>query len=90
MARDVLLRQISEVLEFDAQNRAQREMLKQRDNHLESLSTVRCEVLDLVLDGQNTKEIAAKLGIGIQTVAKHRARRCRKLGAKSPLEIVRR
>ncbi len=88
--RAVLINQIEEALAYDARNRAQRESTKQRNDQLESLTPREREVLDLILEGHNTKEIATRLGIGLQTVAKHRARALKKLDAKSPLDVARR
>jgi DNA-binding NarL/FixJ family response regulator len=47
------------------------------------------EILQLVAEGQSTKQIAAKLGISVKTVETHRANMQRTLGIDSVGELVR-
>ena len=47
------------------------------------------EVLQLLAEGQSTKEVAATLDIGIKTAEAHRANLMRKLGIRSISELVR-
>jgi RNA polymerase sigma factor (sigma-70 family) len=47
------------------------------------------EVMELVVAGKRSKEIAAELGISVGTVEIHRARIMRKMGAESVVELVR-
>ncbi len=89
VTRVLLLSQIEEAMAFDERNRSQRAAADDVAQHWASLSVREREVLEMVVDGHNTKEIAAKLGIGIQTVAKHRARALKKLGARSAVEVAR-
>jgi DNA-binding CsgD family transcriptional regulator len=46
------------------------------------------EVLRLVSAGKTTKEIASSLGLSCHTVADHRKRLCKKLGAHSTAELI--
>ena len=48
-----------------------------------ALSERECQVLKLIADGRNTKEIAAELSLSIKTVETHRARLMTKLGLHS-------
>ena len=47
------------------------------------------EVLDLVVQGQQYRQIAAALGISPRTVEVHRARLMEKLGVRNISELVR-
>ena len=53
-----------------------------------ALSERECQVLKLVADGRNTKEIAAQLSLSIKTVETHRARLMTKLGLHSVAELT--
>lgn len=53
-----------------------------------ALSERECEVLKLIADGRNTKEIAAALSLSIKTVETHRARLMNKLGLHSVAELI--
>jgi DNA-binding NarL/FixJ family response regulator len=55
----------------------------------EPLTPRQTEVLRLVADGRSTREIAAALGVTIKTVATHRTRLMRRLGAHKASELVR-
>jgi DNA-binding CsgD family transcriptional regulator len=46
-------------------------------------------VLQLLAEGQSTKEVASTLDIGIKTAEAHRANLMRKLGIRSISELVR-
>lgn len=65
----------------------QSEKLKYRDC-LESLSQREKEILDLVVGGNSSKEIARVLGISHKTVEAHRGRLMSKLGVKSLGELI--
>ena len=56
---------------------------------LERLSTRERQVLDLLLAGSRSKEIAAKLGISVKTAERHRANIMRKLEASSLSDLLR-
>lgn len=67
----------------------QSEKLKYRDC-LESLSQREKEILDLVVEGNSSKEIARVLEISHKTVEAHRGRIMSKLGVKSSGELIQR
>ncbi len=57
--------------------------------HVERLSSRQREVLDLLVVGERSKQIARQLGIGEKTVAKHRASVLEKMQVDSVVELVR-
>jgi two-component system, LuxR family, response regulator FixJ len=56
---------------------------------VDRLSTRQREVLDLLVAGERSKQIARQLGIGEKTVAKHRASVLEKMQVDSVVELVR-
>lgn len=58
-------------------------------HQIERLSTRQREVLDLLVAGERSKQIARRLGIGEKTVAKHRASVLEKMQVESVVELVR-
>ena len=56
---------------------------------IERLSSRQREVLDLLVAGERSKQIARQLGIGEKTVAKHRASVLEKMQVESVVELVR-
>jgi two-component system response regulator FixJ len=71
--------------------RHQRETNRKADlaKHVERLSLRQREVLDLLVVGERSKQIARQLGIGEKTVAKHRASVLEKMQVDSVVELVR-
>jgi DNA-binding CsgD family transcriptional regulator len=47
------------------------------------------EVMHLLITGKSLKQVAAELGIGVKTAAKHRARVLEKLDVANDVELVR-
>ena len=86
---DVLLERVRQALAEDLQ-RLRRE-IEQRDIQLriDALSPRESEVMQLLYDGKANKQVAAQLGISIQTAAKHRTRALSKMGVKNETELVR-
>ena len=58
------------------------------EKRMECLSQREHEVLEEVLHGHTTKQIAAKFDIGVKTIAKHKARVLHKMGVKNDLELL--
>jgi two-component system, LuxR family, response regulator FixJ len=56
--------------------------------HIDRLSSRQREVLDLLVTGERSKQIARQLGIGEKTVAKHRAVVLEKMHVESVVELV--
>lgn len=82
---------ITTALEFDRQQRMRLphdgNSQSQVTELLATLSSREREVLDLVMDGRPTREIAEKLNVSIKTVEFHRARIREKLGVSSSAEL---
>jgi two-component system CheB/CheR fusion protein len=57
--------------------------------HLKNLTTRQRQILDLVLAGHPSKNIAADLGISQRTVENHRAEIMRKTGSRSIPALIR-
>ena len=57
--------------------------------HVENLSSRQREVLDLLVAGESSKQIAKRLEIGEKTVAKHRAAVLEKMQVDNVVELVR-
>lgn len=55
-----------------------------------SLTTRERQILELIGQGKTSKELAAALGISIETIGNHRKSLCRKLNVHSTAELVQR
>jgi two-component system, LuxR family, response regulator FixJ len=71
--------------------RQQRETCRKHElaQQIDRLSARQREVLDLLVAGERSKQIARQLGIGEKTVAKHRACVLEKMQVESVVELVR-
>jgi FixJ family two-component response regulator len=78
---EALLRAVRDALARDAARR-------QEEGRLASLTAREREVLDLLVAGENYKEIAARLDVSPKTVEGHRVNMLRKLGLASAVEAV--
>ena len=56
--------------------------------NLKELSSREYEVMELLIRARNSKEIFSVLGIGVQTVLKHRAQVLRKLDVRNDVELA--
>ncbi len=77
---------------IDCYVRQQRQTSRKTElaRQMERLSARQREVLDLLMAGERSKQIARELGIGEKTVAKHRATVLEKMQVDSVIELVRR
>jgi two-component system, LuxR family, response regulator FixJ len=89
LPREVLLDRVREAVKFDAQQRRARQQQQQFQERYQSLSHREQEVLELVMDGKLTKQIADQLGISVKTVEVHRSNLTRKMGVSSVVQLVR-
>jgi RNA polymerase sigma factor (sigma-70 family) len=87
--REVLLSRIREAIDHDTQRQTETARSAELADRLETLSDRQREVLDLLLAGKHTKQIANELGIGEKTVAKHRALVIEKMQVDSVVDLVR-
>jgi FixJ family two-component response regulator len=88
-SREVLLSRIREGIDHDAQSQREAARSTGLAARLETLSARQREVLDLLMAGKHTKQIASELGIGEKTVAKHRALVIEKMQVDSVVDLVR-
>jgi FixJ family two-component response regulator len=88
-SRDVLLSRIRGGIGHDAQSQRETARSTELAARLETLSARQREVLDLLVAGKHTKQIASELGIGEKTVAKHRALVIEKMQVDSVVDLVR-
>lgn len=89
VCNDELCRIVEKALQIDRENRrreADREHVLAR---LATLSEREREIMEQLSIGKNSKELAAALGIGTQTILKHRAKVLRKLQVRNEVELVR-
>lgn len=84
-----LVEQVRAALEHDRKVRESRQGVEESRSRLESLTEREKAVLDLVVEGFHSREIADELKISANTVENHRARIMRKSGAGSVAELVR-
>lgn len=84
----ILLDRIKQALRKNAENRRGEAQVIEIQQRLDTLTPREREVLDLVVSGKNTKQIAAQFGVSVQAVAAHRERLMRKMGVESVAELV--
>ena len=87
-SREVFLKRVRQAIDLDTKNREQRELQRDFRKRLQSLTPRECEILDLVVDGELTKNIARKLGIKPKTVEVHRSHITSKMGVNSTAQLV--
>ena len=84
-----MLTAIETAFDLDATQRQKMQRDDQSELRLSTLTPREREVFDLVIQGQQYREIAAALGISPRTVEVHRAHLMEKLGVRSITELVR-
>lgn len=87
--RRAMLTRIQEAIDCDANNRRKGARRAEVTARIENLSPRQREVLDLLVAGKHSKQIATELGIGEKTVAKHRAAVLETMQVDSVVELVR-
>jgi RNA polymerase sigma factor (sigma-70 family) len=86
---DALLETVRAAMRADVSQREKLDRADQNSQRLRNLTPREREVLELVVQGQQYRQIAAALGISPRTVEVHRARLMEKLGARNISELVR-
>lgn len=86
---DAMLATVRTAFNVDNAQRQKTARADQSEQRLRALTPREREVLDLVVQGQQYRQIAAALGISPRTVEVHRARLMEKLGVRSISELVR-
>jgi two-component system response regulator FixJ len=84
-----LLDRIWQAIERDRQGRAERAERAEVLSRFETLTAREREVVDLLVAGRTSPEIASSLGLSARTVEGHRARIMGKMGADSVAALVR-
>ncbi len=84
-----LVERVRSALEQDTSQHEQETQLSEFRARFETLSPREREVLELVVEGLTSKEIAAKLCRSEKTIHLHRARTMKKLGANNVADLVR-
>ena len=85
-----LLSQVRAALECFDELAAEKEEAAAAATGLDGLSARQREVLERVLDGKPSRQIAEELAISVKTVEFHRARIMHKLGVRTAAELFRR
>lgn len=85
---DFFVGRVREALRKDHQSRVQRQRREDVARRIDRLTDREREVLNLVLQGRLTKQIARELNIAIKTVESHRSNITKKLGYESVLKMV--
>ena len=78
---------IQQALERDQRSRRQRNVMAELQERYKGLTARERKVMDLVVSGMQTKQIASALGTSEITVAVHRGRVMHKMQAGSPAEL---
>ena len=84
-----LLQRVSEAIDRDAEYRRQQSRRAEIISRFLTLSTREREVMDMLVAGDQTQQIAQGLRIGTKTVAKHRLRLFEKMRVDSVAALVR-
>ena len=85
---DSLLNCVKEAFAKDEQSRKEKAALNELEVLMSSLTRREREVLELVVDGRLTKQIANDLGISSKTVEVHRSNITKKFGVESVAQLV--
>jgi two-component system, LuxR family, response regulator FixJ len=87
--REVILDRVRRALETDQRNRRVKAKHPEIATCIAQLTPREKEMMGFLIRGEGMKTIAGKLGIGIQTVAKHRTRALNKMQVRNEAELVR-
>lgn len=85
----VLLEHVHRALEIDRRNRASRAAYQEIAERIDSLTPRELEVVEYVVKGDSSREIADELKISFKTVEAHRARIMKKMQAHGVAELIR-
>ena len=84
-----LLNALDAAIERDLKRRATAKRIQTIADRYATLTAREKEVVNLVAQGLMNKVVAAEMGISERTVQIHRGVACRKLGARSVVDLVR-
>jgi two-component system response regulator DctR len=80
---------VERALRVDAKLRSQTVSWTDLETQRASLTPREQEVMELLVAGKSVKQIAAELGVGFPTAARHRSRVLDKMGVANDVELVR-
>jgi len=86
--RRELLDRVTQALEQDAATRQRESQLHEIERRVERLTPRERQVMELVVIGHSTKEIAYEWDVSVRTIEVHRSRIMRKMQADSIAELV--
>jgi len=86
---DTLLSLVYKGLDQDVARHEQKRQRQEVDRRIASLTEREREVMQFLYQGKSLKQIAVRLGISVQTAAKHRIKVLRKLNVDGETELVR-
>ena len=89
ISSQTLSTRIREAIDYHVRQQRQTNRKTELVRQVDKLSARQREVLDLLVAGERSKQIARQLGIGEKTVAKHRATVLEKMQVESVVELVR-
>jgi len=89
IGQDLLTQHLDQALQLDLTRREMSHRREVIDSRMKRLTPREREVMQLVVDGLASKDIARKLHLSIKTVALHRAHIMKKLQAGSVVHLVR-
>jgi two-component system, LuxR family, response regulator FixJ len=84
----VLLEHIHDAIEMDQKRRQVRADNQEVAHRLETLTKREVEVMEMVIAGLSSKEIASELGVSFKTIEAHRAKIMKKMDAKSVPHLI--
>ena len=84
-----LLERVQQALRVDEQRRQEEQAVEATQRLLDSLTPREHEIMDLLLDGDNAKEIGNRLKLSTKTVDFHRRNLLDKMGVDSLVELAR-
>ena len=83
-----LLDRVQKLLRTNRDRYETKQALERYRQRVEELTPREREVLELLIQGMSSKQIAAALDIGIRTVDTHKARVLDKIGVESVVELL--
>jgi two-component system, LuxR family, response regulator FixJ len=86
---ETLLEHIRKALALDSRRRRERGALEIVRERMAKLTPREYQILQLVIEGLSSKEIAVRLSVSFKTVEAHRAKIMRKMEAESVAQLVR-
>ncbi len=85
---DIFIDRVREANKRDTASRQKQSLRIATSSRLETLSDREHQVLDLILNGCLTKQIAHQLDISVKTVENHRSHIAKKMGVDSAIQLV--